>query len=368
MRALRSAAKRTLFILLWLGVAALLVGAAVEYALERHLRAQAERVPFVATTQVRRGDFIIYTDQVGAVEAEESTVVKAEAEGQVISRLPNGTVVKQGDVIASLDAPRMQQSVDEAERNVRRARDRISTSQHDRDAEIRQAELALQRATMDQEQAQTAGDAAAKDREAQLQFDQAALADAEANLERGRRLAATGLIPGDEIRRDELNLEGQRFALDKENQSLELESAKAQSDALARAAQVRMAKSNLERAKTRRDDELQNAKVELDGQERQLQRAREELAKAFIRAPASGMVAWVEQYRGPDQTGMLQEGDRVRTNQTVGQILDLFKMQVLLQLPQRVGEWLARTVLPGGGDSSGCVCEPGRRAFWPAER
>lgn len=329
--------RRSLLYLLWVGAILLAVAAVADYGLGRYQREQAKQTPFVGTTKARRGNFVVYTDEVGVVESEESMPVKSETGGQVLSLVANGSVVKEGDVILRLDTPRIQLACDQAERNVQSARDKIRTSEHDLGTAVRQAELALERAKDDQELAQAKADSDRKDKEAQLKFDQDALAEQESKLERKRRLAAAGLIPGEEVRRGELDMSGQTLALEKQQESLELENAKAKSEALGREAQVRLATSSLDQAKSRLKDEMRNTRTELQSQERQLQRAREDLAKAVVKAQKDGMVAWAELGRGPNQTGVLQEADRVWTNQVVGQVLDLSKIQVVLQLPQRVG-------------------------------
>ncbi|HUT75930.1 MAG TPA: HlyD family efflux transporter periplasmic adaptor subunit [Armatimonadota bacterium] len=334
--------KRTVYALLWLGALALVIAAGISYAVERYQREQREQVPFVATTPVRQGDFVIYADDVGALEAEESVAVKAETQGQVIAVAPNGALVRKDDVIVSLDAPRMQLAADEAERSVVRATDNIATTQHDRDGDVRRAELALEKARTDQEQARVKADAQQRDRQAQFEFDQQVLAEEEKRQENKRRQAEKGLLTKDDVRRAELALAERRFALDKERAQLDLEQAKAQSEALTKESEVRMAQSALERAKSRRDDDVKQAQVELKTQQEQLQRAREDVAKALIRAPKAGMVALAQQSSWGGDEHLLQEGDQVRTNRTVAQIIAPDQMQVVLQLSQRVGPLMRR--------------------------
>jgi RND family efflux transporter MFP subunit len=329
-----------IYALLWLAVVGVATAAALSYVLARYQREQAAATPFVATTSASHGNFLVYTDHVGNLESQESTIVNSETSGQVIGLVPNGSVVKEGDVIVALDVPRMLLAVEDAQRKVQETKDRIQTTQHDRDADVQQAELSLRRAETDLEQSQASADANRKEKEAQLQFDQDGLADDESKLERKRRLSEMGLIAGQEVRRDEVQIAGERFALDKQKENLQLEIAKAESDALSKQAQVRMANSVLERAKSRRNDEVQNAKFDSETQQRQLKRAQDDLEKALIRAPKGGLVALTE--RGFTEPVPLQRGDLVRTNETVAQILDLSKIQVHLELPQRVGQMVKR--------------------------
>ena len=63
--------KRRLFSLLWLAAFLLVLGAGLDYAIERYQRKEAKQVPFVATTLARRGDFVVYHDLVGKLEAEK---------------------------------------------------------------------------------------------------------------------------------------------------------------------------------------------------------------------------------------------------------------------------------------------------------
>jgi multidrug efflux pump subunit AcrA (membrane-fusion protein) len=335
--------KRAVYTLLWVVALGLAVAGAVNYAVARYQSKQPKEMPFVATALSQRGDFAVYTDQVGNLEAEESKVVKAETSGQVIGVMPNGTVVKQGDVIVALDVPRMLQAVEDAQRKVREAQDKVDTTQHDREADIQQAELGLKKAEMDSQQSEAAVEADRKDREAQLKFDEEALAEAGRQLERQRRLAQEQLIPGQQVRQQEVTVASQRFALEKEQQNLQLSIAKAKSESISREAQISMAQSTLKRAKDRRDDDLRSAKTDLETQQRQLQRAHDDLEKAFIRAPKAGLVALRQAGRGYEAGGRpLQEGDLVRNNQAIAEILDPAAIRVHLELPQRVGEMAKR--------------------------
>jgi RND family efflux transporter MFP subunit len=180
-----------------------------------------------------------------------------------------------------------------------------------------------------------------KELDAKLKFDQDSLTLAGDELERKRRLAAAELIPGDEVRRGEVDLAGQKFALEKEKENLDLAATRAASDELSKQAAVEKAKSEVERAKSRREDDLRSAKVNLETQQRQLERAQDDLSKAFIKAPKPGLVALAEQRYG-EGTRPLQEGDLVTTNEEVGQILNLSEMRVHLELPQRVGQMVKK--------------------------
>jgi multidrug efflux pump subunit AcrA (membrane-fusion protein) len=119
--------KRAVYALLWLAALAAVLAGTVSYALARYQRQESERAPFVGTTPVQRGDFVVYSDNVGTLEAEESTPVQSETSGQVIGLVPNGTVAKEGDVIVALDVPRMLLELEQDQRNVQEAKDNIGT-------------------------------------------------------------------------------------------------------------------------------------------------------------------------------------------------------------------------------------------------
>lgn len=329
--------------LLWIGALLAILAAGVQHAVAVRQRKEAQRVPFVATTTARRGTFLITADAVGAVQAEDSLPVKSETSGRVSTIIANGSMVKKGDVICTLDAPRMQHAIDEALRNVRQARDAVVTAEQDTATAVRDAEVALQRAQDEQAQAEASSKASLVEAEARLAFDESSLVLDQAKLERTRRQAAAGLVRQDEVRRSETDLAGRNFDLEKERKSLDLQKAKAESDAVGKEAQVKMAESAHRRAQARQTDELRSVRAQLAAQERQLQRARDDLAKAILRAPAAGMVALAESWRGSAAgQSLYQEGDTVVLNESVGQILDLAKMQVIVQLPQRIGPMVRR--------------------------
>lgn len=331
--------KRLAHVMVWLAAFALGAGALVDYGLARYQREQSEKPPFIATAVVRRGDFQVYTENVGILEAEEYTGVRSETSGEIIGIVPNGTYVKEGDVIIALDVPRMLLAVEDAQRQLQEAQDNFANAEHDREVDVKQGELTLRGAEADLAKAEASAAADRQSKEAQLAFDQESLTRAEAELERKRRQAEAGLIPGEQVRLAELNLKGQRFDLEKEQQNLQLAIAKATSENLSLQAKVRMAKSGLQRAQSRREDELRNGRFNIETQQRQLQRAREDLQKAFIRAPKAGLVAYRNARTSSGEAERpLQEGDYVSRNMEVAQILELSKMRVRLELPQKVGQ------------------------------
>jgi len=333
--------KRTVYTLMWLAAFAAVLAGALSYGLARYQRRQAKQKPFVGTTTAQRGNFVVYTDNVGSLEAEEFTPVRAETSGQVIGLVPNGTVVKESDVIVALDVPRMLLAVEETQRSVQEAQDKIETTTHDRDADVRQAELALQRAQTSIEEARASTEANQKELEAQMKFDEESYARAEKELERTKRLAAAELIPGDQVRKAEVALVGQKFALEKQRENYELTITRATSEQITKEAAVRQATSGLERAKSRREDDLRSAKVNVETQQRKLKLAQDDLDKAFVRAPKAGLVSFAERGYG-DGGRPLQQGDLVRTNEQIAQILDLSLIRAHLELPQRVGQLVKR--------------------------
>ena len=112
-------------------------------------RVRAERLSeqmAIATTEVRRGEFEVAVEAMGKLEAVSSMSVIVEVSGQVVSLLPNGVEVKEGDIIAELDAPRMLRQLRDQEIQYQEARDDLKAKQRDLAAEMEKARIKLEQA------------------------------------------------------------------------------------------------------------------------------------------------------------------------------------------------------------------------------
>jgi multidrug efflux system membrane fusion protein len=148
-------------------------------SLDKAIGAQAPALIPVTVAQVKKADFPVYLNGLGAVEPYQTVLIRSRVDGAIVKiAFRQGQMVKQGDVLAQVDPRPYQATLDQAQ--AKKTQDEASL----RDAQLnlqRYADLAkkdsvslqqldTQQATVDQLTAQIKGDQAIIDN-AQTQFD-----------------------------------------------------------------------------------------------------------------------------------------------------------------------------------------------------
>lgn len=318
-----------------LAVVVLVIAVASNWLLRRHTQARQrkEAETFVAATRVRAGDFVVYFDQVGSLEAEESTAIVSEVDGLVVWVVPNGVRVKQGELIMVLDTARMEEALRHAGSAYYSALDELARITKERDADIKAAEVVQEEAQGALEQFQHELKVKLDAQRAQIAFDRSALERARDRIKRLRRLAEQGLITRREVEAAESEIKSKEFALEKQIKDLELAESQGAKDELEKKAAVDKAKADLERAKGQREDEINNAKGTAEILKRGFDRANEDLAKARVYAPTDGIVVLDQEWEGGRRRPM-EAGDRVWPKRRIARIPDLSTMRVYVPIAQ----------------------------------
>jgi len=307
-------------------------------------RAEAEREAeraAIATTKAEVGDFEVVVVSVGALEAVSSVPVVSEVSGQLVTIVPNGVRVKQGDTIAVLDAPRMARQLRDQQLQYDNARADLEQTKKRLADEVRQAQIALDQAREELRRSRVAREVEIRDKTEQRDFDQQMLAIEQERFERKRRLAEEKLVPQHEIELMTAALERDKFNLERENKDLEILKAQKESEDLDKQAAVTRAESELKRAKAAEQDETQNATMRLLIQEQQLNRFKSQIQSAEVKAPADGIVVLTEQREGMTSR-VLQPGDPVWEGRPIATIPNLDKMRVVLGVGQEQARMLKR--------------------------
>ncbi len=288
----------------------------------------------VATTTISKGTFEIVVAARGKLEAVNSKPVMTEVTGQIVYLVPNGVRVKEGDVIAELDVPRLLRRVRDQRRQYEEAKQSHEDKERDLEADVEKARIALEQAKAELEQyrAQQAVELAEK-RSAKEQ-DAVQLETAKRRFARQEALAKEGLVRQRDVELASADLKAKEFALERESKDLELAEAQHSSGELDKEAKVTEAESALERAESKRDSELRSSATALEIRKNQLDRVEEEFSKSVIRSPADGIVVLEEESAGGMQRRPLQPGDQVWQGRPIATIPDISEMRVAVELPQ----------------------------------
>lgn len=250
---------------------------------------------YIPTAKVRAGEFVVSFHEIGTLDAERSVSVDSGMNGKIITLVDEGTIVKEGDVIAVLDTSDLEREVD------------TQTLEHkNRVADVQRAEeeMALLRESNRIDREQT---------EKQLDFDLNEFELAKAEVEKRKKLAAENLIPGTQVDQAEAQRRSKELAWEKGKKQLELKLKEIASK------------------EAQKQAEIDNLKFRVQMAKRSLDRVSENMGGATILAPAAGLVVLSKTYDSGSRRP-LREGDDVDPREALCQLPDLSSMLVKIQV------------------------------------
>ena len=289
-----------------------------------------------ATYTVARGPLLVSVTESGTIQSAQQEIIKNEIEGttSLLTLIPEGARVKQGDLLARLDVSQFQDekidreiAVQNAEANLVRAQENLAVVENQAEADKAQAKLDYEFSQQDLRKYEEG------DYPKQLEEAENTITIAKEESKRAKdkydgslRLSQQSFISKSELEADELAMQKAGLDLqlaertkkllidyDHDRQMKTLES---------NVDQTRLA---LERATRKATSDVVQAKVDLSAKESELRRQRDklqrtndQLARAEIRAPRDGLVVYATSaksggYRGDQQP--LAEGQQVRERQ-----------------------------------------------------
>lgn len=315
------------------GVAALAtIGAACWTSSYQHTRPPAEKY---ALADVRRTDLHPALTASGRVESSKRTVIECELENITIgvlgerlaaggasvllSIVPEGTVVHQGDVLAVLDSSDYEELLRQQKMTVERSR-----------ADHRQSQLNLEIAKLAVSEYRDGSMAeAVKDFQGSLALRESELERIKDRLEWVRRMKLKGYVPSSQVTNEEFNFARAVFAFGQEKAAYELYSRW-------------MAPRSLKVL----ENQVLGATATFDYQQSRLNRNLERLARlekqvdrCTIRAPHDGFVIYANDQRRDIR---IETGMFVRQKQDLMYLPDLTQMEVVTSLHESVLPDVAR--------------------------
>lgn len=296
--------------------------------------------------------FLITTTSNGSLAARNQTEIRSEVEGQtsVTEVVPEGSLVKEGDILIKLSTDQIDDRLREAEDRLRTsenqvnvARSALQIQRSDNDSALRQAEVKLELARLEL-QKWTDGDLVQKRNDLKTALERAEREEERlrVKLERSEKLFERGFYSQDELEQDRIQYLDAQATLFKSRLAQETfeeyeyvkEKTRLESD-------VREAEAELERVKTRNESQLSTKQSELDYaelnlRERQLElkEVQEQLDAATIEAPTDGLVVYsssLERNRWNDD-GPFQVGSQVYENQSLIVLPDTREMMAVVKV------------------------------------
>ncbi|MBI3271580.1 MAG: efflux transporter periplasmic adaptor subunit [Planctomycetes bacterium] len=288
------------------------------------------------TFRVARGPLQISVIENGSIQAREQLTIKSEVEGQttLLFLTPEGTVVKKGDLLAQLDASKLEDErveqqirLQNAEAAFVRARETLAVARSQAESDVAAKVLDAQFAREDLKK-YSEGDYPnqLKEAEAKIALAEAELKRATQKLEWSKILSAEKYLSSTELQADELaarkaglDLElaqSARRLLEEFSHKRTLTSLEADQDQKGKALERtrRKAASDV----TQAEADLKAKETEFQRQQSKLKKMEDQIAKTKIHAPRGGLVVYATSTQGGmrgGNTDPLGEGQTVRERQ-----------------------------------------------------
>ncbi|MHC4238602.1 MAG: efflux RND transporter periplasmic adaptor subunit [Planctomycetota bacterium] len=296
----------------------------------------------LATFVVKRGSLRISVTESGTIKARDQVILKSEVEGRtsILWLVPEGTPVKQGDLLVELDGSQLldnkidqQIIVQNAEAAFIGARENLAVVANQAQSDIDLADLTLKFAEQDLEKyLEGEYPNQLKEAEALITLADEELKRAEEKLRWSEKLFAEKYISQTELQADQLAVKKAEFDLElaKNNRDL-LEKYTYQRNLDQLESDVRQAKMALERTNRKAKADVAQAEADLKAkqseysrQQDKLKKLEEQIEKTKIYAPADGLVIYATSARRGGWRSSSEPLD-------VGQ--DVLERQELIYLP-----------------------------------
>jgi HlyD family secretion protein len=328
-------------------VAALVICAAAFYGFRKWAAPPPVQNQFY---KVKRGDMLISVVEGGALRAVKESIIRSEFEGisRIISIVPEGTYVKEGQLLVELDSSELKDRVNQQEVTYQnndfafiQAKENLSIQQSLADSQIKEAELRAEFAKSDLDK-YIEGDAPQQINTATnaIVIRKEQLQRAQDKLEWTQQLFKKGYASKAELEADGLSLMQGKISLEQSEEDLRLfrkydlpknqrrlESAWEQS------------KMELERLRHRTSNQLAQAEANVRTSQRaleltleKLKELKQQLENSKIKAPQDGLVVYASSSFGDRGQMLIEEGAQIRQRQEIIKLPDVSQMIVEIRV------------------------------------
>lgn len=295
--------------LAFLAIACLLtIGTATVGALAPRLFSGDKAIKHL-THLISRGDLAVTVTENGAVESSNNKEIKCLVKGgsTVLWVIETGTLVQPGDELVRLD----QSQIEDKILQQKIVYENALASKIAAESDVAVAETSITEYLEGTFQEEKSGV------EKEIFEAEQSVRKAELSLDSALRLTAKGVVK-------DLQLEGERFALESARKDLELKKTRLVSlEKYNKVKSLQELESKLRAAKAK----LASFEASLELERTRLDREKEQLSNCIIRADTAGMVIFPSMAAWKD-TPDITEGAVVREQQTLLMIPDISKMQV----------------------------------------
>ena len=303
-------------------------------------RVAAERTPTqrVPVTKVMRGEFVVSLLAEGPLESDDLVVVRTgKAAGELTTIVPEGTVLKEGDVFCELEARELLRKKADEELSYRQAVERIEDTRERAEERVDSDQRARLQAQQDFETWEGSTSARTKQAEDQLAYDRAEAERLRLDYERTQRLADKGYQAETEAGIAKAAYDAQVFKVQQSVKDLELNRQQIASERRQRQSAVAAAERRVQISRDRIEGRVARSQRWADVAAERLRNTTAALADTVIRAPASGTVALFSTFESGERRAW-RAGDHVASGTPLGTISGSENMSVRCRIKEnRIG-------------------------------
>ncbi|MCC7387726.1 MAG: efflux RND transporter periplasmic adaptor subunit [Phycisphaerales bacterium] len=352
-----------------ISAAVLLVAAGAIWAVTRDGGESAEMraVSAVDLGRVEIGSFPINTTAMGELEARNQIELRSmlDTRADIVEIVPEGAVVKKGDLLVQLNAEELQDQIDQQTLEVERAEADVIAAENSLKIQLSQNESQERAAQLKIDLADLAlaqwreGEVVETRAKQKLEVEEAEedLVRLKEKYDRSIELEAKGFLSTDELKSDKIsyNRAVSRLEIAKLDQ-VTYDEFQYPRDEKTKISDLEEAKADFERVKTQNEinagakqSSLETTRRQFELKAERLQKLQEQFGLAAINAPTDGLVVYATSIgRGRDMVviggdGPLQIGREVRPNEQLIILPDTSSMVATV----RVHESLAGRIRPG---------------------
>lgn len=300
------------------------------------------------TDQVSRGPFRVTVTEKGQLDSLNNVTLTSKVKGYttIISIVPEGTMVKAGDMVCELDSAllvdkekQQQIQVTQAEAELKQAEENVAIQKTQNDSDNSAAKLALELAELDLEKFQKG------ESQRDINVKQGAITKAQEDLQRAeetfefsKRIAKKGYKNQNDVEADRINVVKAQIDLEIAKEDLAVEKNYVQKrKAKELVEDVKEKERNQERVRRKGiatlaqfEAKLKAGQLTYEVESSELERFREQILACKLIAPQNGQVVYANQDSGRRGSGedVIEEGTEVRERQSIIQLPDFSLMKV----------------------------------------
>jgi HlyD family secretion protein len=294
-------------------------------------RGPRQRVP---VTDVAKGEFVVSLLAEGPLESDDLVVVRTgKAAGELTMIVPEGTVLKEGDVFCELEARELLRRKADQELSYKQALEGIEESRDRAEERVESDQRALLQARQDLEAWEESTSVRTKQAEDQLAYDRAEADRLRLDYERTKRLADKGYQAGTEAEIAKAGYDAQLFRVEQSVKELELNRQQIASERRQRQSGVAARERRVQISRDRIEGRVARSQRWADVAAERLRNTTSALADAVIQATASGTVALFSTFEGGERRAW-REGDHVASGTPLGTISGSENMSVRCRIKE----------------------------------